>query len=105
MNKTELIVAAAEKSGLTQQDIWRVMNVLPGIIQKAVAGGDKVQITGFGTFETRFRQGRSVTNPQTGEPVQTTDHYVPAFKPGKEFREAVNKPKKAVKAAAKRKRK
>ena len=102
MNKTELIVATAEQSGMTQQDIWKVMDVLPGIIQKEVAAGNKVQIIGFGTFEKRFRQGRSTKNPQTGETIQTTDHYAPAFKPGKEFKDAVNKPKKA---AAKRKRK
>ncbi|MBR1590399.1 MAG: HU family DNA-binding protein [Acidaminococcaceae bacterium] len=98
MNKDDLIRAAAEKSGLTQTDIWKVVNVLPGIIQKAVAGGDKVQITGFGTFEKRFRQGRSVKDPCTGEPIRTSDKYVPAFKAGKGFREAVNapKPKKTV---------
>ena len=72
MNKTELIVAAAEGSGMTQQDVWKVMDVLPGIIQKEVAAGNKVQLIGFGTFEKRFRQ------------------------PGKEFKEAVNKPKKVV---------
>ncbi|MBP3811665.1 MAG: HU family DNA-binding protein, partial [Acidaminococcaceae bacterium] len=44
----------------------------------------------------RFRQGRSVRNPQNGGSVQTSDHYVPAFKAGKEFKESVNKPKKAV---------
>lgn len=101
MNKNELIKEAAEKSGLTQQDLWKVLDVLPGIIKDALAAGDKVQIAGFGTFERRFRQGHSVKNPQTGEPVQTTDHYIPAFKPGKAFREAVDRPKKA----AKRKRK
>ena len=105
MNKTELIVAAAERSGMTQQDIWKVMDVLPGIIQNEVAAGGKVQLMGFGTFERRFRQGRSVRNPQNGESVQTSDHYVPAFKAGKEFKEAVNKPKKNTKAAAKKKRK
>ena len=96
MNKTELIVAAAERSGMTQQDVWKVMDVLPGIIQKEVAAGTKVQLIGFGTFEKRFRQGRTVPNPQTGGTVTITDHYVPAFKPGKEFKEAVNKPKKVV---------
>lgn len=96
MNKNELIRAAAERSGMTQQDVWKVMDVLPGIIQKEVAAGGKVQLVGFGTFERRFRQGRSVRNPQNGESVQTSDHYVPAFKAGKEFKEAVNKPKKAV---------
>ena len=96
MNKTELIVAAAERCGMTQQDVWKVMDVVPGIIQKEVAAGVKVQMMGFGPFEKRFRQGRSVRKPQNGGSVQTSDHYVPAFKAGKEFKESVNKPKKAV---------
>lgn len=97
MNKNELIRAAAEKCGLPQKDVLKVVNTAPGIIQKEVAAGNKVQIIGFGTFEKRFRQGRSTKNPQTGETIQTTDHYAPAFKPGKEFKDAVNvKPKKVV---------
>ena len=97
MNKNELIRAAAEKCGLPQKDVLKVVNTAPGIIQKEVAAGNKVQIIGFGTFEKRFRQGRSTKNPQTGETIQTTDHYVPAFKPGKDFKDVVNvKPKKVV---------
>ena len=97
MNKNELIRATAEKCGMTQQDVWKVMDVLPGIIQKELAAGNKVQLIGFGTFEKRFRQGRTVPNPQTGGTVTITDHYVPALKPGKEFKDAVNvKPKKVV---------
>ena len=98
MNKTELIQAAAKECGMTQQDVWRVLNngIIP-VIEKAVAAGDKVQLVGFGTFEQRFRAGRSVRNPQTGETVFVPDKTTPAFKPGKEFKELLNKPKKAKK--------
>lgn len=94
MNKTELIVAAAKDSGMTQQDIWRALNSIVTTIEKTVAAGDKVQITGFGAFEPRFRAGRNVRNPQTGESVFVSDRTTPAFKPGKEFKELLNKPKK-----------
>ena len=95
MNKTELIQAAAKECGMTQQDVWRVLNqgIIP-VIEKAVAGRDKVQIVGFGTFEAKFRAARRVRNPQTGEETYTQEKVTPAFKPGKEFRAKVEKPKK-----------
>ena len=57
---------------------------------------------GFGTFEAKFRAGRNVRNPQTGETVFVSDKTTPAFKAGKEFKDLLNKPKKA---ATKKKRK
>ena len=94
MNKTELIAAAAKESGLTQTDVYRALNGIIPVIERAVATGDKVQLTGFGTFEMRFRAGRSVRNPQTGESIFVPDKKTPAFKPGKEFKAMVEKPKK-----------
>ena len=94
MNKTELIVEAAKDLGMTQQDIWRALHSIVTTIEKTVAAGDKVQLVGFGTFEPRFRAGRNVRNPQTGETVFVSDRTTPAFKPGKEFKELLNKPKK-----------
>ena len=95
MNKTELIAAAAKECGLTQTDVYKVLNdgIIP-VIEKAVANGEKVQMVGFGTFEARFRAGRSGRNPQTGESIFIQDSKVPAFKPGKEFKALLNKPKK-----------
>ncbi len=95
MNKTELIQAAAKECGMTQQDVWRVLNGLIVVTEKAVATGEKVQLTGFGTFEMRFRAGRSVRNPQTGKSMFISDKKLPAFRPGKEFKGLVEKPKKA----------
>ncbi len=97
MNKTELIAAAAKECGMTQQDVYRALNqgIIPAIM-KAVANGEKVQMVGFGTFEARFRAGRSVRNPQTGESTFVPDKKTPAFKAGKAFKDLLNKPKKTV---------
>ena len=94
MNKTELITAAAKEAGMTQQDIWRALNAIVTTIEKAVAEGDKVQLIGFGVFEAKFRAGRNVRNPQTGETVFISDRTTPTFKAGKEFKDILNKPKK-----------
>lgn len=94
MNKTELIAAAAKECGMTQQDVYRALGGILMTIEKTVANGEKVQMVGFGTFEARFRSGRSGRNPQTGETIFIQDSKVPAFKPGKEFKELLNKPKK-----------
>lgn len=96
MNKTELITAAAKEAGMTQQDIWRALNAIVTTIEKTVAAGDKVQLVGFGTFEAKFRAGRNIRNPQTGESVFVSDRTTPAFKAGKEFKDMLNKPKKTV---------
>lgn len=94
MNKTELIAAAAKEAGMTQQDVYRALNhgILPAI-EKAVADGEKVQLVGFGTFEAKFRAGRSVRNPKTGESTFVPDRTMPTFKAGKEFKDLLNKPK------------
>ena len=94
MNKTELIAAAAKECGMTQQDVYRALGGILTTIEKTVANGEKVQMVGFGTFEGRFRAGRSVRNPQTGETVFVPDKTTPAFNPGKEFKDLLNKPKK-----------
>lgn len=102
MNKTELIAAAAKECGLTQTDIFKALGGILTTIEKAVAAGDKVQLIGFGTFEPRFRAGRSVRNPQTGESAFVPDKKTPAFKAGKAFKDLLNKPKKVTKAAVKK---
>lgn len=94
MNKTELIAAAAKESGQTQQCVWIALNAIVATIEKTVAAGEKVQLVGFGTFEGKFRAGRKVRNLQTGETVFVSDKTTPAFKPGKEFKELLNQPKK-----------
>ena len=88
MNKTDLINNISGKSGLTK-DVENVLNGFLGEITEALANGDKVQLIGFGTFETRKRAGRTGRNPQTGNTIEIPESNVPAFKAGNKLKEAV----------------
>lgn len=100
MNKGELIQAAAISAELTQKDTGKALEAIMETIKSAVAAGDKVQLIGFGTFEPRDRQERTVISPATKEEITVPATRVPAFKPGKDFKEVV-----AVKADNKSKKK
>ncbi|MFD0717136.1 HU family DNA-binding protein [Paenibacillus sp. GCM10027626] len=89
MNKTDLINNIATKSGMTKRDVEAVLNGFMGEITDALASGDKVQLIGFGTFETRMRSGRTGRNPQTGAPITIAESKVPAFKAGNKLKEAI----------------
>ena len=89
MNKTELISAVASASDLSKVKTEEVVNATLDAIVKALASGDSVQLVGFGSFEVRSRNARVGLNPQTGEKVNIPASKVPAFKPGKKFKEAV----------------
>lgn len=91
MKKTELIAAIAEQSGLTKKDAERALNATIDTIIKAVAEGDKIQLTGFGTFEQRQRNARTGVDPRTGNSIEIPASKVPAFKAGKGFKDIVNK--------------
>jgi len=89
MNKTDLINNIASKSGLTKKDVEAVLNGFLGEVESALAKGEKVQLIGFGTFETRSRSGRVGRNPQTGKSITIPASKVPAFKAGNRLKEAV----------------
>ncbi|MEM5003329.1 HU family DNA-binding protein [Priestia megaterium] len=89
MNKVELINAVASKSELTKQDAKKAIDGLLETITTTLANEEKIQVVGFGTFETRERAGRTGRNPQTGEQMVIPPTKSPAFKPGKEFKEAL----------------
>jgi DNA-binding protein HU-beta len=91
MNKTELISAAAKEANLAKNAAETIINTLTEVIQNEVAKGEKVQITGFGTFERKERGAREVKNPRTGEPVQVAASKYPSFSAGAIFKEKVNK--------------
>ena len=91
MKKTELIAAIAEKSGLSKKDAEKALNATIDTIIKAVAEGDKIQLTGFGTFEQRQRNARTGCDPRTGNTIEIPASKVPAFKAGKGFKDIVNK--------------
>ncbi|MBE5098490.1 HU family DNA-binding protein [Priestia aryabhattai] len=89
MNKTELVDAVATKSELTKQDSKKAVDALLETISNTLAKEEKVQLVGFGTFEIRERAERTGRNPQTGEEMTIPASKSPAFKPGKELKEAV----------------
>ena len=91
MKKTELIAAVAEQSGLSKKDVEKALNATIDTIIKAVAEGDKIQLTGFGTFEQRQRNARTGCDPRTGNTIEIPASKVPAFKAGKGFKDIVNK--------------
>lgn len=89
MNKTELTKVVADKAELTQKDAATATQSVLDAITTALANEEKVQILGFGTFEVRERSARTGRNPQTGEEMQIAASKAPAFKAGKELKEAV----------------
>lgn len=91
MNKMELIAAAAEDAGLTKKDTERVLNAAIDAITAALVRGEKVQLSGFGTFETKDRQARMGRNPHTKEPIQIPATRVPAFNASKALKDVVAK--------------
>ncbi len=91
MNKTELITAAAENAGLTKKDTERVINAAIDAITAALVNGEKVQVSGFGTFEVRDRDARMGRNPHTKESIEIPATRVPAFKPSKALKDSVAK--------------
>ncbi len=91
MNKTELITAAADSTGLTKKDTERVINAAVDAITAALVKGEKVQVSGFGTFETRERDARMGRNPHTKESIEIPATRVPAFKPSKALKDSVAK--------------
>lgn len=91
MKKTELIAAIAEQSGLSKKNAEKALNATIDTIIKAVAEGDKIQLTGFGTFEQRQRNARTGCDPRTGNTIEIPASKVPAFKAGKGFKDIVNK--------------
>ena len=89
MNKGQLKDAIAEAAGLSGADAERALDAVLDTITKTVAGGDKVTIPGFGTFERRERSARTGRNPQTGAEIQIAASKVPGFKAGAAFKQAV----------------
>ena len=92
MNKAELIAKVAEKTGFTKKDSEVFVNAFIGSVEEALVNGDKVQLIGFGTFETRERKARRGRNPRKpGETIDIAASTAPVFKAGKALKDAVNK--------------
>ncbi|WP_055547331.1 HU family DNA-binding protein [Streptomyces sp. NBRC 110028] len=93
MNKAQLVEAIADKVGGRQQAADAVDAVLDAIV-RAVVGGDRVSVTGFGSFEKVERPARYARNPQTGERVRVKKTSVPRFRAGQGFKDLVSGSKK-----------
>ena len=91
MNKTELIAAVTQSAGLTKKDTERVINAAIDAITASLTAGDKVQISGFGTFEVKEREARIGRTPPPREAVEIPATKVPAFKPSKALKDTVAK--------------
>lgn len=90
MNKTELIAAVAEKSGISKKDAEKAVSAALTTITEALQAGDKVQLVGFGVFEVRERPAHKSHNPMTGAEIEIAASKAPAFKAGKALKEALN---------------
>ena len=91
MNKAELVVALSTKTGASKKASEASLNALVEIISTTLKKGDKVQLVGFGTFETRKRAARKGRNPQTGAEIKIPASKSPVFKAGKALKDTVNK--------------
>jgi len=90
MNKTELTDAVAAAADITKADASKALDAVLSSITAALASGEQISLIGFGTFLVRDRAARTGRNPQTGAEIQIAAAKVPAFKPGKALKDAVN---------------
>jgi integration host factor subunit beta len=81
---------AAQNPHLYQRDVENIVNTILDKVVEALAGGDRVELRGFGAFSVKSRPARVGRNPRTGEKVTVDEKHVPFFKTGKEMRERLN---------------
>lgn len=89
MNKTELIAAIAAESGLSKTDSKKALDAFMSSVSKALKGGDKVSLIGFGTFSVNERAARTGINPATKAVINIPAKKAAKFKPGAELAEAI----------------
>ena len=89
MKKTEMIDAIVKKTGVTKAVAEKTVNAFVDTVIEALKDGDRVQLSGFGTFEVRERAERKGRNPFTGEEMNIAAMKSPAFKAGKRFKDAL----------------
>ena len=91
MNKSQVIDVVAQKTGLKKKEAEGVVNAFLSTVEEALANGEKVQLVGFGTFETKQRAARIGRNPAIKESIEIPASKHPAFTAGKALKETVNK--------------
>ncbi len=90
MNKTELVAAIAEKSGITKKDAEKALSAFVETVSDELKKGGKVQLIGFGTFEVRARAARTGINPQTKQTIKIAASKNPVFKAGAALKASMN---------------
>ena len=90
MNKTELVAAIAEKSGLSKKDAEKALAATIDAIADELKNDGKIQLVGFGTFAVSKRAARTGINPRTGESINIAASKNPVFKAGKALKDALN---------------
>lgn len=91
MNKSDLIVAVSKEADLTQRKSEEIINLVFETMSRALIGGDRVEIRGFGSFMVKEYKGYTGRNPKTGAKIEVRDKRLPFFKTGKELRERVDR--------------
>lgn len=91
MNKSELVASMAKKTASSKKSAEESLNAITDIISEVLKNKGKIQLVGFGSFETRKRSARKGKNPRTGEELKIPASTVPVFKAGKALKDAVNK--------------
>ena len=89
MNKSEIIAAIAEKTGLSKKDSEKALSAFITVAEETLKKGEKIQLVGFGTFDVADRKARTGRNPQTGKPMKIEASKTPVFKAGKSLKDAV----------------
>ena len=90
MRKSDIAAQVADRTGLSRTEAAGAVDAVFEAVTEALARREKVRIAGFGLFATRYRPARAGRNPRTGEPVAVAASTVPAFKPARALRDAVN---------------
>ncbi len=93
MNKAEMVEALASRAQVSKKDARAVLDAIfdpnDGLIASTLRGGERVAVTGFGTFEARERGPRVGRNPRTGKEIKIAASRAPAFRPGKVLKDAI----------------
>ena len=90
MNKAQLVAAIAEKANIEKKVAENALKAFEDVVTETLAKGEKVQLVGFGTFETSERAARTGINPQTKEAIEISAAKAPKFKAGRSLKDAVN---------------
>ena len=90
MNKSELIVALAQKADISKKDAEKAISAFIDVVTETLTAGDKVQLVGFGTFESKERPARVARNPRTGEEITIEASKTASFRVGKALKDSIN---------------